>query len=134
MNLEVLGGLVAEELHAVAALGQRDALCRQAFEFDRFHLRAVLFALAALLRLLVVVELALDAVDGAVEEIDGGPEQVFEIRFEARVTQGRDESVDDVGDGSGHGIAFGKRPWIGFVLKRAVAIELKLVEDMIGRG
>ena len=37
-------------------------------------------------------------------------------------------------DGAGHGVAFGKRSRIGFVLKGTVAIELKLVEDVIGRG
>jgi hypothetical protein len=86
------------------------------------------------LRLLVVVELALYAVDGAVEEIDDRPEQVLEIGFETRVAQGRDQGVEDVCDGAGHGIAFGKRSRIGLVLEGTVAIELKLVEDVIGRG
>ena len=63
--------------------------------------------LAALLRLLVVVEFALDPVDGAVEEIDGRPEQVFEVGFEAGVAQGDDEGVEDVGDGAGDDLRFG---------------------------
>ena len=58
--LELVGGLVAEEFHAVSALDQRLAFGGEAFEFDRADLGAVLFLLAALLRLLVVIELALD--------------------------------------------------------------------------
>jgi hypothetical protein len=61
------------------------------------------------LRLLVVVELAFDAVDGTMEEIDGRPEQVLEVRFETRVVQGRDQGVEDLCDGAGLGVAFGKR-------------------------
>ena len=103
--LEVLGGLVAEELHGVAALDQRHALGREALQFDRADLGAVLLPLAAPLRLLVVVELAFDPVVGAVEEIDGRPEQVVEVGFEAGVGQRRDEGVEDVGDGAGDGVA-----------------------------
>ena len=72
---------------AVAPLDQRHALGGEALEFDRADLGAVLFALAALLRLLVVVEFALDPLGGAVEEIDGRPEQVLEVGFEAGVAQ-----------------------------------------------
>src|SRR6185437_9535390 len=57
VNLEAFRGPIAEELHAVAALDERDALGRETLEFDRSHLRAVLLALTLLLRLLVVVEL-----------------------------------------------------------------------------
>ena len=104
-RFEVLGGLVAEEFHAVAALDQRHALGREALQFDRADLGAVLLLLAAPLRLLVVVELAFDPADGAVEEIDRRPEQVLEVGFEAGVGQGRDQGVEDVGDGAGDGIA-----------------------------
>ena len=133
-TLEVLGGLVAKELHAVAALDQRHALGGEALQFDRADLRAVLFLLTAPLRLLVVVEFALDAIYGAVEEVDGRPEQVVEVGFEARVAEGCDQGVEDVGDGAGDGIAFGKRPRIGLVLEGTIAIELEFVEDVIGRG
>ena len=85
--LELVGGLVAEELHAVAAFDQRLPLGREAFEFDRADLGAVLFLLAALLRLFVVVEFAFDPLDGAVEEIDRRPEQVLEVGFEAGVAK-----------------------------------------------
>ena len=101
---EVVGRLVAEELHAVAPLDQRHALGGEALEFDRADFGAVLLALAALLRLLVVVEFAFDALVGAVEEIDGRPEQILEVGFEAGVAQARDEGVEDVGDGGGDGI------------------------------
>ena len=86
--LELFGGLVAEEFKAVPAFDQRHSLGGEAFEFDRADFGAVLFFLAAPLRLLVVVEFALDAGDGAVEEIDGRPQQLFEVGFEARVAQG----------------------------------------------
>ena len=132
--LELVGGLVAEELHAVAAFDQRLPLGGEAFEFDRADLGAVLFLLAALLRLLVVVEFALDPADGAVEEIDGRPEQVFEVGFEAGVRQGDDEGVEDVGDGAGDALGFGQWPRVGFVLEGAIAVELEFGEDVIGRG
>ena len=48
-------------------------------ELDRLDLGAVLFRLAAALRLLVDVELAFDAVELAVEQVDEGPQQVAEI-------------------------------------------------------
>ncbi len=134
MDLEAFCGLVAEELHAVAALDQRDALGRETLEFDRAHFRAVLLALTLLLRLLVVVELASDAVDGAVEQVDRRPEQVLEVRFEARVVQSRDQGVEDVGDSARDGVAFGKRSRVWLVVEGTEAIELKLVEDVIGWG
>ena len=117
-----------------AALDQRLPFGGEAFEFDRADLRAVLFPLAALLRLLVVVELALDPVGGAVEEVDGRPEQVFEVGFEAGVAQGGDQGVEDVGDGAGDGLGFGQRSRVGFVLEGAVAVELEFGEDVVGRG
>ena len=80
------------------------------------------------------IEFALDAVDGAVEEIDGRPEQVLEVGLEPRIAEGRDQGVEDVGEGAGDGVAFGKRPRIGLVVEGAVAIELKLAEEVIGWG
>jgi hypothetical protein len=50
--------MVAKELHAVAALDQRLSLGDEALELDRADFGAVLFLLAAPLRLLIVVELA----------------------------------------------------------------------------
>ncbi len=106
----------------------------EALQFDRADFRAVLFLLAALLRLLVVVEFALDPVGGAVEEVDRRPEQVLEVGFEAGVAQRRDQGVEDVGDGAGDGLGFGQRSRVGLVLERAIAVELEFGEDVIGRG
>jgi hypothetical protein len=75
-----------------------------------------------------------DALNSAMEETNDRPQQGLEVGFEASVVQGRDESVEDVGDSAGYGIAFGKRPRIGLVLERAVAEDLKLLKDMIGWG
>ena len=74
MALELLGSLVAEEFQAVPALDQRLPLGGEALQLDRADFRAVLVPLAAPLRLLVVVQLALDPADGAVEEVDCRPE------------------------------------------------------------
>ena len=79
----------------------------EALEFDRADLRAVLFLLAALLGVLVVVELALNPVGGAVEKVDLGPEQIVEVGFEARVAQGGDQGVEDIRYGAAGGGGFG---------------------------
>ena len=105
MALELLGGLVAKELHAVPALDERLPLCREAFKFDRADFRAVLFLLAAPLRLLIVVEFAFDPARGAMEDVDGRPEQVFEVGFETGVDQRYDEGVEDVGDSASDDLA-----------------------------
>jgi hypothetical protein len=55
---------------------------------------------SALLRLLVVVELASIRLDGAVEDVDGRPEQIVEVGFEAGVGHRGDQGVEDVGDGA----------------------------------
>ncbi len=113
MALELVGGQVAEELHAVAAFDQRDPLSDEALQLDRADFRAVLFLLAALLRNLVVVDLAYDAVGGAVKQVDRRPQQVFEIGFETRVAERRDQRVEDVGDGAADGIGLRQRPGVG---------------------
>ena len=61
MRFELVGGGLAHELHGVAPFDEADAYADQPLEFDRFDLGAILLALAALLGVLVVVELALDA-------------------------------------------------------------------------
>ena len=94
-GFEEFGGMVAEEFEGVAAFEQADALIEQPFEFDRLDLGAVLFGLAAPLRLLVAVEIALDAVDLAVEEVDDRPEQIGEIFFEPGVGQHPAQGLDD---------------------------------------
>jgi hypothetical protein len=90
--------------------------------------------MAALLCLFVVVEFTFDPLVGAVEEIDGRPQQVLEVGFEASFAQGSDECVEDVGDGTGDGTGFGKRSRVGLVLEGAIAVELELGKDVIGRG
>jgi H+/Cl- antiporter ClcA len=73
-----ISGVVAEELHGVAAFDQREALWDQAFEFDRADFRAVLLLLAALLGALVVVEFAPDAVGSAMKQVDGRSRTISE--------------------------------------------------------
>jgi hypothetical protein len=133
VTLELVGREVAKEFHAISAFAERETFGHEAFQFDRADLRAVLFLLAALLRVLVAVEIALHAVGSAVEEIDGRPQQVLEVGLEAGVTQRRDERVEDVGHGAPDGGGFRQRPGVGLVLERTMAIELELGEDVVGR-
>lgn len=124
MDLKSFDGLVPEELQAVAAFDQRDAFRRQALEFDRSYFGAVLLALALVLRLLIVVELAFDAIDGTMEQVDSRPEQIVKVPLEPRVVQGRNQGVEDIGDGTGDHLAFGKRSRIRLVVERTVTVEL----------
>ena len=64
--LELVGGLIAEELHAVSALDERLPFGGEALQFDRADFGAVLLLLAPPLRLLIVIQFALDTADGAV--------------------------------------------------------------------
>src|SRR3979411_3265435 len=132
MALELLSGEVAKQLHAVAAFDERQALGDEALQLDRADLGAVLFLLAALLRDLVVVELAFDAIGGAVEEIDRGPQQALEIGLQARVAERRDQGVEDVGDRAADDIDFRQWPGVGLVLEGTMALELELGENVIG--
>ena len=109
-----------------------EALGDQAFELDRFDLGAVLFGLAAALRLLVGVELALDAVGLAVEQVDERPQQIGEIVLEARAGQHGAEGLDHGVELAADGVGLGQRPRIGLVLAGAVAVERELVEQMRG--
>ena len=134
MAFELFGGLIAHQLEGVAAFEESPAFGDVALQFDGLHLTAVLFALAAPLRLLVVVEFALDPVGGAVEEIDGRPQEIVEVGLEASVAEAHDQGVEDVGDRAGDDVAFGKRSGVGFVLERAIAVELEFGQDMVGWG
>ena len=125
---------VSEEFQAVAPLDQGLALCREAFEFDALDLAAILFPLKAALCLLVIVKLALDPAGGTVKEVDSPPKQIVEVGFEAGVAERSEKGVEDVCDCGGDHGAFRQRPWIGFVLKRAPAVELEFGEEMIGGG
>ena len=83
--LEVFGGLVAEEFHDIAAFDQSSSpSASQTLQFDRADLGTILVALAALLRLLIVVEFTFDPGSLARwKSIDGRPQQVLEVGFEA---------------------------------------------------
>ena len=124
--------MVADEFEGVAAFDQADALIDQALELDRLDLGAVLFGLAAALRLLVAVELALDAVELAVEQVDERPQQIGEIVLEAGAGQHGAQRLDRIVELGLHGIGFGQRARIGLVLAGAMAIECQLVEQIRG--
>ena len=88
----------------------------------------------AALRLFVVVELTIDSFGGALKEIDRGPQKVGKVRFEARVLQRDNERVKDVGNGSRDEATFGQWPAVGLVFEGAMAVELELLQEMLGRG
>ena len=134
MGLEEIGGLVAEELHAVAALKERDPLGGEAFQFDRSDFGAVLLLLRALLRVLIRVEFARDAITGAVEQIHRRPQEIVEVGFETGFTKASDEGVEDVGERASHACLLGQGTRVALVLMRAAAVELQFVEEMAGRG
>jgi hypothetical protein len=60
--------------------------------------------------------------------------QIVEVGLGAGVGDRRHESVEDVCDGARDCVAFGKRSVVGLVLEGTVAVELELVENVIGRG
>ena len=130
--LELVGGLVAHQLEDVAALDQRLPFRCQPFQLDGFDLGAVLFPLGSLLCHFVVIEFALDPVDGAVKHIHRRPKQILEVGFEARLRERYDQGVEDVGDAARENVRFGKRPWVGFIVEGALAVELKLLENAVG--
>jgi hypothetical protein len=129
---KVLGRLVTEVFQDVASLDQCHALGGEAFQFDRADFGAILVALAALLRLFVAVEFALDALGGAMEEIDCRPQQVLEVGFEASFAQGGDKGIEDVGDGASYDARFGEWSRVRFVLEGAITMKLELGEQVIG--
>lgn len=81
MGLEGIGREIAEGLHRAAAFQQGLALGDNPLQFDRFHLRTILFPLELALRLFVVVELALNAGGGTVKEIADDCAQGGEVEF-----------------------------------------------------
>jgi hypothetical protein len=130
---EQLGDVLAEELEGVAALDEADALGDQPFELDRLDLGAVLFGLAAALRLLVGVEVALDAVGLAVKEVDERPQQIGEIVLEAGAGQHGGEAFDHGVELGLDGAGLGQRARIGLVLAEAMAVKGEFVEQVRGR-
>ena len=99
---------------------------------DGFHLGAVLFALKAFLRLLVVVELGLDPLGGTVKGVDGGPQDLVEIEIEAGVGHGGNQGIEDVGDGGLDDLVFGRDPGIGLARCGTVAVELQVLDHGVG--
>ena len=95
---------------------------------------AVLLVLGAALDDLVVVEFAFDLLAGAVKEIDGRPQEIVEVGFEARVFHAGNQCIEDVRDGTCNTVAFGQWSGIGFILEGSVAVELKLLQNVVGRG
>ena len=81
VNLVGVRGFIAQELEAVATLDQRLALIDEAFELDRSNLGAVLLALRAALRDLIMVELELDPVELAMKGVHEAPEDFGQIVF-----------------------------------------------------
>jgi hypothetical protein len=124
MPLEQVGGVVAKEVHGVAALDQGEALGYEAFELHRADFRAVLLLLAALLDDFVVVKLAEHTVNGAMEDVDCRPEQVFEVGLEASVCERGDQRIEDVGDGPADDTGFGERPWVRLVLEGTIGVQM----------
>jgi hypothetical protein len=132
MHFELVSGSIAHKFHSVAAFDQAGAFAKQAFEFDRHDLGAILLALAALLGIFVVVEFALDPALGAVEEVGERPAQVLQIGFEPGVDHGGDEGIEHVGDGASGDALFRERPRVGFVGEGAIAVEGDFIEKMGG--
>jgi len=132
MALVVLGRLVTHQLEGVLPLDHGHALGDQALQFDGLYLAAVLFALRAFLGLLVVVQLPADPVGCAVEEVDRRPEEIVKVGFEARVLEGADQGVEDVGDGARDPVAVWQWPLVGLIGEGSVAVELEFIEDMVG--
>ena len=104
----------------------------EAFELDRSHLRAVLLALRAALRDLVVVELALDPVELAMEGVHDAPEDVRQIVFEAGVAEKVLRGREDPDHGAAGLLGLRERSRIRVILVGAVAEERQLVEE-VGR-
>jgi hypothetical protein len=71
-------------------------------------------------------------VGGAVKKVDGRPEQVFEVGFEARVAEGGDQGVENIGDGAPDVFGFRQGAMVGLVLERPVAVELEFGEQVGG--
>ena len=100
-TLEVLGGLVAEELEALRrSMSVRPSAVRRSSSTERTSepscSRWLLRCACSLSS-----SCALDPVAGAVEEVDGRPEQILEIGFEPGVAERGDQRVEDVGDRAG---------------------------------
>ncbi|BCG83841.1 hypothetical protein MesoLj113b_73830 (plasmid) [Mesorhizobium sp. 113-3-3] len=80
---------------------------------------------------LVLIELAFDPLGRAMEQIDCTPKQLVEVGLKACVGHRHHESVEHVGDAGCHDPTFGKWARVGFVVEGTVAVELKLLKDVV---
>ena len=129
-----LGGRIADELEAVAALDQGEPLRHQALKLHGPHLGAVLLALARALGALVGIQVALDPVDAPVEHVHDRPQQCVQVRFQSRVGQRRDQRIEHIGEGALQLRGLGQRTRIGLIVVGAMGIERELFEKMRGGG
>ncbi len=86
---------------------------------------------APLLAEFVFIELAFNPLGRAMEQVDRTPQQFLEVGLKACVGHRHHESVEDVGDAGYHDPAFGKRARIRLVVEGTVAVELKLLKDVV---
>lgn len=63
------------------------------------------------------------------KDVDRRPEQIVEVGLQPGVLKGRGQGVEDVGDGAADVALLRQGPRVGLVLERAVAEELKFVEQ-----
>lgn len=131
MECILVGGLAAEELHAVAALDQAPSFREESLEPDRPHLGAILYTFALLLRLCVAVEIALETLDCAVEDVDDRLQQPLEDQGEERVRECVSEYKEDVADECGDHLVFGRRSPIDLASVRPVAVEASCGDDIV---
>jgi hypothetical protein len=69
-----------------------------------------------------------------VEEVGERPEQVGGVGFEAGVSEGSGEDIEQVGHGAFEKGAFGEGAGIGFVVAGMIPKELKFFDDPCGLG
>ncbi len=131
MALILFCSLVAHQLERISSLNETLPLGGKTFQLYGFYLGAILFALTAALRLLIVVQRALDPGGRPVEQIDSRPEEIIEIGFKPRVGQRDDQGIENIRDRAGGCVTFGKWPWIRLILEWPVSIELEFGEDVV---
>ena len=81
------------------------------------------------LRLLVLVELALDQLGAAVEDVDHAPEHVLQVVLEAGAGEGLLEGGHRLGQGPVEGGLVRQRPGVVVLLERAVAGERQFLQE-----
>jgi hypothetical protein len=132
--LELVGGLVAEELHAVAAFDQRlPSAVRRSSSTERisepscsFWLRCCACSLSSSSRSIrSVARWKRLTVDQSRSSRSGSRRVSLSATTRASKMSATAPATD---------VGFGQRPRVGLVLEGAVAVELEFGEDVIGRG